>query len=219
MIRLVIADDHPLVRGGLTAILGAEADLQVVGEAADGRAAGRAAAAHAADVVLMDVQMPGADGIVGTQEVLSRRPQAKVLVLTTFDLDEYVFSALRVGASGFLLKTTPAAELAAGIRAVHSGDMLFAPTITRRLVETYVQRPPRPNGVPVALSNLTQRELDVLRGIARGLSNAEIARELFVGEATVKTHVTHILTKLGLRDRIQAVVLAYEVGLAVPSRE
>jgi DNA-binding NarL/FixJ family response regulator len=162
--------------------------------------------------------MPGGDGILGTQEVLRLRPQARVLVLTTFDLDEYVYGALRAGASGFLLKTTPPVELAAGIRAVHSGDLLFAPTITRRLVETYVQRPPNPTGTPAALSHLTGRELDVLRGIAKGLSNAEIARELYLGEATVKTHVTRILAKQGLRDRIQAVVLAYEVGLATPTQ-
>ena len=218
MIRLVIADDHPLVRSGLAAILGAEDDMTIVGEVADGPAAARTAAATAADIVLMDVQMPGGDGILGTQEVLRLRPQARVLVLTTFDLDEYVYGALRAGASGFLLKTTPPAELAAGIRAVHSGDLLFAPTITRRLVETYVQRPPTPTGTPPALSQLTDRELDVLRGIAKGLSNAEIARELYLGEATVKTHVTRILAKQGLRDRIQAVVLAYEVGLAIPTQ-
>jgi DNA-binding NarL/FixJ family response regulator len=218
MIRLVIADDHPLVRSGLAAILGAEDDMTIVGEVADGPAAGRTAAATGADIVLMDVQMPGGDGILGTQEVLRLRPQARVLVLTTFDLDEYVYGALRAGASGFLLKTTPPAELAAGIRAVHSGDLLFAPTITRRLVETYVQRPPNPTGRPAALSGLTERELDVLHCIARGLSNAEIARELYLGEATVKTHVTRILAKQGLRDRIQAVVLAYEVGLATPTQ-
>lgn len=217
MIRVVIADDQDLIRGGLRAILDAKADIEVVAEAADGAAAVQAACAHQADVVLMDVQMPDVDGISGTRELVRRRPQCRVLMLTMFDLDEYVFGALRAGASGFLLKTTPPDDLAAAVRGCHSGEWLFAPTVTRRLVETYVQRPPAPDGVPPQLSELTRRELDVLRAIARGLSNAEIAAELYMGEATVKTHVTRLLAKLGLRDRVQAVVLAYETGLVGPT--
>ena len=216
-VRVVLADDQDLIRGGLRAILDAAADIEVVAEVASGRAAATAAAQHRADVVLMDVQMPGSDGIEGTRMVLQARPQTRVLVLTMFDLDEYVFDALRAGASGFLLKTTPPGELAAAIRACHSGELLFAPTVTRRLVETYVRRPPATDALPAQLTGLTDREVDVLRELARGLSNAEIARSLFLGETTVKTHVTRILAKLGLRDRVQAVVLAYESGLVSPA--
>jgi DNA-binding NarL/FixJ family response regulator len=214
---VVVADDQDLIRGGLRAILDAAGDIEVVAEASSGLAAATAAATHLADVVLMDVQMPGSDGIQGTAAVLQARPQCRVLVLTMFDLDEYVFAALRAGASGFLLKTTSPAELSAAVRACHSGELLFAPTVTRRLVETYVRRPPVTGGVPARLSALTGREIDVLRALARGLSNAEIARELYLGETTVKTHVTRILAKLGLRDRVQAVVLAYECGLVSPA--
>jgi DNA-binding NarL/FixJ family response regulator len=216
VIRVLLADDQDLIRGGLRAILDAEPDLEVVGEAADGSAAAALAQRRAADVVLMDVQMPGTDGIEGTRLVLAAAPDTRVLVLTMFDLDEYVFAALRAGASGFILKTTPSEELAAAVRACHSGDLLFAPTVTRRLVENYVRRPPRPSGPPGAVSELTDREVDVLRAIARGLSNAEIAATLYLGEATVKTHVSRILLKLRLRDRVQAVVFAYECGLVVP---
>jgi DNA-binding NarL/FixJ family response regulator len=219
VIRVVLADDQELIRGGLRAILDSEHDISVIAEAGDGAAAAREAAAHGADVVLMDVQMPGVDGLEGTRRVIAARPDCRVLVLTMFDLDEYVFSALRAGASGFLLKTTPPAELGAAVRACHSGELLFAPAITRRLVETYVRRPPARDGIPARLEELTAREIDVLRAIARGLSNAEIAAELFLGESTVKTHVTRILMKLGLRDRVQAVVLAYECGLVVPQGE
>jgi DNA-binding NarL/FixJ family response regulator len=214
-IRVVVADDQDLIRAGLVAILGAEADLQVVGEAADGAEAAGAARATEADVVLMDVQMPGTDGIAGVRAVTAARPQAKVVMLTMFDLDEYVFGALRAGASGFLLKTTPPHELSAAIRATHRGDLLFAPTVTRRLVASYVSRPPSTqSGIPETLTSLTRRELDVFKEMAKGCSNAEIGEALYMGEATVKTHVTRILAKLGLRDRVHAVVLAYECGLA-----
>jgi DNA-binding NarL/FixJ family response regulator len=218
-IRVVVADDQDLVRGGLCAILGTVDDIEVVAEAASGAAAATAAAVHLADVVLMDVQMPGSDGIQGTQAVLRARPQCRVLVLTMFDLDEYVFGALRAGASGFLLKTTPPEALATAIRACAAGEQLFSPTVVRRLVAAYVRRPPPTDGVPPQLTGLTDRELDVLRALARGLSNAEIAGSLHLGETTVKTHVTRILAKLGLRDRVQAVVLAYECGLVTPASE
>jgi DNA-binding NarL/FixJ family response regulator len=216
VIRVALADDQDLVRGGLRAILDAEDDIEIVGEASDGAGAARLATARLADIVLMDVQMPGVDGLEGARRVIEARPECRVLMLTMFDLDEYVFAALRAGASGFLLKTTAPAELAAAVRACHSGELLFAPAITRRLVETYVRHPPRPDGVPARLQELTGRELDVLRALARGLSNAEIAAELYLGEATVKTHVTRILSKLDLRDRVQAVVLSYECGLVSP---
>lgn len=216
MIRVALVDDQDLIRGGLRAILDAEDDIEVVGEASDGAGAVRLATARLADIVLMDVQMPVVDGLEGTRRVLAARPECRVLMLTMFDLDEYVFAALKAGASGFLLKTTAPAELAAAVRACHSGELLFAPAITRRLVEAYVSRPPPRDGVPEQLAELTERELDVLRAVARGLSNAEVAAELYLGEATVKTHVTRILSKLGLRDRVQAVVLAYECGLARP---
>lgn len=213
-IRLVIADDEVLIRRGLVVILQAEPDLLVVGEASDGRSAARIAARESADIVLMDVQMPGSDGIDGVRELAAARPEARAVMLTTFDLDEYIFAALQAGASGFLLKTTPPQELAEAIRDTHRGGLLFAPTVTRRLVEAYVRRPPAVQGVPAALTSLTDRELEVFRCLARGLSNADIASELYMGEATVKTHVTHILAKLSLRGRVQAVVLAYECGLA-----
>jgi len=216
VIRVVLADDQDLIRAGLRALLEAEDDIEVVAEAADGAAAAAAAVAGAADVVLMDIEMPRVDGIAGTRAVVRDRPQCRVLVLTMFDLDEYVYGALRAGASGFLLKTAPPAELGAAIRACVAGEQLFAPSVTRRLVETFVRRPPPVDGVPPELQGLTPRELDVLRALARGLSNAEIAAELHLGESTVKTHVTRILAKLGLRDRVQAVVLAHETGLVSP---
>ena len=211
-IRVLIADDQHLIRGGLRAIIDAERDLRVVGEAADGASAARQAVTSRADVVLMDVQMPGVDGIEGVRLVREARPEARVLMLTMFDLDEYVLAALRAGASGFLLKTTPPADLAGAIRASRDGGMLFAPSVTRRLVESYVNQPPPVDGVPKQLASLTARELEVFQAIARGLSNAEIGGQLYMGEATVKTHVTRILAKLGLRDRVQAVVLAYDCG-------
>lgn len=212
-IRVLIVDDQHLIRGGLRAIIDAEPDLRVVGEASDGASAAREAVACRADVVLMDVQMPGVDGIEGVRLVGESRPEARVLMLTMFDLDEYVLHALRAGASGFLLKTTPPEDLVAAIRASRNGEMLFAPSVTRRLVESYVNQPTPVNGVPERLANLTARELEVFEAIARGLSNTEIGAHLYMGEATVKTHITRILAKLGLRDRVQAVVLAYDCGL------
>lgn len=213
MIRVVVADDQALIRGGLRAILLAEPDIDVVGEAADGEGAAQLAGTEAADVVLMDIQMPGTDGIEGVRRVAAARPQAKVLILTMFDLDEYVFAALQAGASGFLLKTTPPDTLAAAIRACHIGELIFAPTVTRRLIDAYVHRPPVPAGIPPVLRVLTDREMDVFEAIALGLTNSEIAAKLYMGEATVKSHVTRILAKLGLRDRVHAVLLAYESGL------
>ncbi|MFK4805870.1 response regulator [Microbacterium sp. ZW CA_36] len=212
-IRVLVADDQHLIRGGLRAIIDAEPDLRVVGEAVDGASAAREAVACRADVVLMDVQMPGVDGIDGVRLVIEARPEARVLMLTMFDLDDYVLRALRAGASGFLLKTTPPADLTAAIRASRNGTMLFAPSVTRRLVESYVNQPAPVDGVPERLAGLTARELDVFQEIARGLSNTEIGAQLYMGEATVKTHITRILAKLGLRDRVQAVVLAYDCGL------
>lgn len=213
MIRIVIADDQDLIRSGLRAILEVEPDLEVVAEASDGSTAVEQAVAQAADVVLMDVEMPQCNGVEGVHRLTAARPHAKALMLTTFDLDEYVYEALRAGASGFLLKTASPGDLATAVRAVHGGEMLFSPAVTRRLVESYVRRPPSSQTRPPALATLTERELDVFRAIARGLSNAEIAAELFLGEATVRTHVSRILAKLGLRDRVQAVVLAHESGL------
>ena len=213
MIRLVIADDQDLIRSGLRAILEVEPDLEVVAEASDGNTAVEQAVEQAADVVLMDVEMPKCNGIEGVHRLMAACPRTKALMLTTFDLDEYVYEALRAGASGFLLKTASPGDLATAVRAVHGGEMLFSPAVTRRLVESYVRRPPASQARPPALAPLTDRELDVFRAIARGLSNAEIAAELFLGEATVRTHVSRILAKLDLRDRVQAVVLAHESGL------
>ena len=217
MIGVVLADDQALIRRGLRAILDAEPDIDVLAEAADGREAARAAREQCADVVLMDIEMPDVNGIDGIRLTAAARPEAKVLVMTTFDLDEYVFAALKAGASGFLLKTTPPAELAQAIRVCHDGRMLFAPEVTRRLVDSYVRRRPTAAGVPEPLQCLTGRELEVFLALAKGLSNAEIGARLYLGEATVKTHVTRILAKLGLRDRVQAVVLAYECGAVAPS--
>jgi DNA-binding NarL/FixJ family response regulator len=215
-IRVLLADDHDLLRDGVGAILGADPGVEVVGEASSGPSAVAAARALAPDVVLMDVEMPGGDGVTATREILERCPDTRVLVLTTFDLDEYVLEALRAGASGFLLKTTPARVLVEAVHACATGEMLLAPTVTRRLVESFVRQPVMApgQGVPPALRALTDRELEVLRALARGLSNAEIGQALYLAETTVKTHVTHILAKLGLRDRVQAVVTAYQTGLA-----
>jgi DNA-binding NarL/FixJ family response regulator len=211
--RIVIADDQALIRGGLRMILDAQPDLEVVGEAVDGREALQQARELSPDLVLMDVRMPELDGLETTRRLLDRDPSPKVIVLTTFDLDDYVYEAIRAGASGFLLKSTPPQQLIAGIRTVMAGDALLAPEITRRLLDRFVARPPRPTGIPPDFADLSERELEVLRLIAHGRSNTEIAVDLFISEATVKTHVTHILTKLRLRDRVQAVALAYRTGL------
>ncbi len=216
-ISVLVVDDQALIRSGLTMILETEPDLDVVGEASDGREAVRLAKRLRPDVVLMDVRMPEMDGIEATRRLVRDRgdePHCRILILTTFDLDEYVFDALRAGASGFLLKDTPPNELAAAIRVVAAGEALLSPSVTRKLISEFATQPGvRPNG---RLDELTEREREVLQEMARGLSNTEIAENLFVGEATVKTHVSHILTKLGVRDRVQAVVAAYEGGLVRP---
>jgi DNA-binding NarL/FixJ family response regulator len=214
VIRVVLADDQPLVRTGLRMILNTETDIEVVGEAADGaEAIDRCAELHP-DVVLMDVRMPGTDGIEATRSVTAVDDPPRVLVLTTFDLDEVVYDALRAGASGFLLKDAPEERLVAAIRVVADGGSLFAPSVTRRLIEEFSRRGVRP---VIDLQGLTEREHEVLRLVARGLSNAEIGTELYVTENTVKTHVARLLMKLGVRDRVQAVVLAYESGLVRPA--
>jgi len=217
-LRVLIVDDQALVRAGFRMILEAEQDIEVVGEAADGLEAIAEATRLEPDVVLMDVRMPELDGIEATRRLLANGSvDTKVVMLTTFDMDEYVYDALHAGASGFLLKDVPPEQLVDGIHAVASGDALLAPSITRRLIEEFVRSGPGPTSPPPAgLDELTARELEVLRLIARGLSNAEIAKALFVGETTVKTHVAHVLMKLGLRDRVQAVVLAYESGVVQP---
>jgi DNA-binding NarL/FixJ family response regulator len=217
-VRVLIVDDQALVRTGFRMILEAEEDIEVVGEAGDGIEAITEARRLEPDVVLMDVRMPELDGIEATRRLLSNggAGDTKVVMLTTFDMDEYVFDALRAGASGFLLKDVPPERLVDGIRAVANGDALLAPSITRRLIEEFVRSGSARSSPPAALSDLTARELEVLQLIARGLSNAEIAKELFVSETTVKTHVAHVLMKLGLRDRVQAVVLAYEAGVVQP---
>jgi DNA-binding NarL/FixJ family response regulator len=215
---VLIVDDQALVRAGFRMILEAEEDMEVVGEAADGREAVTEARRLRPDVVLMDVRMPDVDGIEATRRLLAEdRSAVKVVMLTTFDMDEYVYDALRAGASGFLLKDVPPEQLVDGIRAVAKGDALLAPSVTRRVIEEFVRRPPASvRTLQPKLEELTARELEVLKLIARGLSNAEIATELFVSETTVKTHVAHVLMKLGLRDRVQAVVAAYESGLVEP---
>lgn len=209
VIRVVIADDQPLVRTGLRMILRPEPDLEVVGEASNGTEAIALCRAAVPDVVLMDVRMPGVDGIEATREVTAMSPPVRVLVLTTFDLDEIVYDALKAGASGFLLKDAPEERLVSAIRVVADGGSMFAPSVTRRLIEEFARRTPRTR----AIEGLSQRETEVLCLVARGLTNSEIAAELVVSENTVKTHVARIFAKLGARDRVQAVVMAYESGL------
>ena len=215
MIRVLIADDQALVRTGFRVILDAEPDFEVVGESPDGRASVDDAARLRPDVVLMDIRMPHLDGIEATRRIAAGARGPRVLILTTFDLDEYVYEALRAGASGFLLKDAGADELLHAVRVVAAGEALLSPSITRRLIADYARRPPSSER-PAALAELTPRELEVLRLVARGLSNSDIARQLVLGEATIKTHVGRIFQKLDLHDRAQAVVLAYESGLVTP---
>ncbi len=217
-VRVLLVDDQALIRMGFRLVLDAEDDLEVVGEAGDGDAALTQVVALEPDVVLMDVRMPRMNGIDATACVLAARPDTKVLILTTFDLDEYAFGALRAGASGFLLKDARPAELADAIRTVARGDAVVAPRVTRRMLEIFADRLPLPGqeAEDPRLADLTARERQVLVAVAEGLSNAEIARRLFLSEATVKTHVGHVLDKLGVRDRVQAVVVAYETGLVRP---
>ncbi|MEY9875302.1 DNA-binding NarL/FixJ family response regulator [Streptacidiphilus sp. MAP12-33] len=218
-IRVLLVDDQPLLRTGFRMILEAEPDIAVVGEAGDGQQALDQVRALQPDVVLMDIRMPRMDGVEATRRIAGpgRDGPAKVLVLTTFDLDEYVVEALRAGASGFLLKDVPAEELVQAIRVIAEGAAMLAPSVTRRLLDMYAGRlPSGDEAPPPSLATLTDREVEVLKLVAKGLSNAEVASELFVSETTVKTHVGHVLTKLGLRDRVQAAVFAYESGLVRP---
>ena len=217
MIRVLIADDHALLRDGLRAILDAQDDLEVVGEASDGEEALSQVSKLQPDLVIMDIRMPRLDGIEATRRLVARGEHApRVLVLTTFDLDEYVFEALEAGAGGFMLKDAPPAQLADAVRTVARGDALLAPAVTRRLIERYVRRRPADASLAGRFQQLTERELEVLQLLTRGLSNAEIGAQLFLSAATVKTHVTRLLAKLHVRDRVQAVVLAYEAGIVEP---
>lgn len=212
MTRVVVADDQPVVLLGFAAILGAAPDLQVVGAAHDGRELLSLVAAERPDVAVVDVRMPHLDGIAATARITAEHPATRVLILTTFDLDEYVYDALRAGASGFLLKDVTAERLVEAVRMVADGSMLLGPTVTRRLVEDFTARVPAPVPV-VGIADLTPRELEILRAVARGLSNAEIGAELWIAEPTVKSHVSEALRKLGCRDRVQLVIAAYESGL------
>jgi DNA-binding NarL/FixJ family response regulator len=216
-IRVAVADDQALVRSGFVVLLGSDADIEVVGEAANGKEAVELVARERPDVVLMDIRMPEMDGLEATRQIVAAGGDARVLILTTFDLDEYVFGALRAGASGFLLKDTNPEELLAAVRILADGEALLAPRVTRRLIEQFVQEqaaaPAEPNP---ALATLTDREREVLAAVARGLSNAEIGEQLFMSHATAKTHVSRLLSKLYARDRAQLVVLAYESGVIVP---
>jgi DNA-binding NarL/FixJ family response regulator len=216
-IRVLVVDDQELVRSGFCVILDAAEGITVVGEAANGDAAVTAVAADQPDVVLMDIRMPGMDGLEATRLITRSSAAApKIVMLTTFDLDDYVYEALRAGASGFLLKDSPRHDLIAAVRAAAAGDALLSPSVTRRVIEAFARRPPETTPSPSRLASLTARERDVLLLLARGRSNAEIATSLFVSEATVKTHVGNLLAKLGLRDRVQAVILAYETGMVIP---
>jgi DNA-binding NarL/FixJ family response regulator len=215
VIRVLVADDQALIRDSFRLILDLEPDLEVVGEAGDGEQAVARTRQLQPDVVLMDIRMPVLDGLAATRALTRAGSAARVLILTTYDADDYLYDAMRAGACGFLLKDTRREQLADAVRTVAAGEALLHPALTRRLVERFVAGPP-PGGSPAALSPLTERETDVLRLVGRGLSNSEIAAELFLGEATVKTHLGRVLTKLGLRDRVQAVVAAYESGLVRP---
>jgi DNA-binding NarL/FixJ family response regulator len=212
--RVLLADDQELVRAGFRMILETQADIEVVGDAGDGVEAIAATRRLQPDVVLMDIRMPNLDGLQATKQLMAAGSASRVVILTTFDLDEYVYQALSAGASGFLLKNAPPEQLIGAVRVVAAGDALLAPSITRRVIQQFARLPP-PGGTD-ALAGLTERERQVLQLVARGLSNAEIAAELFVSDATVKSHVAHLLAKLRLRDRVQAVVLAYESGLVRP---
>ena len=217
MTRVLVVDDQALVRVGLCKILETEPGVTVVGEAMDGQDAVRQARAVRPDVVLMDIRMPVLDGIEATRRIIAERSATRVLILTTFGLDEYVFEALRAGASGFILKDAPPEEIVGAVRIVGSGEALLAPAVTRALIDEFARLPPaRVPVLPPELDDLTQREREVLELLARGLSNAEICARLVVSEATAKTHVARILAKLGLRDRVQAVIYAYEVGIVSP---
>ncbi|MDN4480808.1 response regulator transcription factor [Demequina muriae] len=226
MIRVGLVDDQAMVRVGLRMILEAEQDIEIVGEAADGADAQALVRDHAPDVVLMDIRMPGMDGLAATEQVIAAHPNARIVILTTFDDDEYVYEALRVGASGFLLKSADGDTLVNAVRVVAGGEALLAPEVTRRVIERFAAPvAPTPGSTgpdgehvpsPEAIGDLSDREVEVLQLIARGMSNQEIASELWVSSTTVKTHVSHILTKLGVRDRVQAVVEAYESGIVVP---
>jgi DNA-binding NarL/FixJ family response regulator len=210
-IRVLVADDQSMVRAGFRMLLGGEGDIDVVAEAGTGREAVDKAARFQPHVVLMDIRMPELDGLQATREILAANPDARILILTTFDLDEYIYEALRAGASGFVLKDDPPEQLIAAIRTVAAGDALLSPSITHSVISQFAQiRRPAP---PAELEELTAREMEVFRLIARGLSNAEIGEQLFITDTTVKTHVTHVLQKLNLRDRVQAVVLAYQAGI------
>jgi DNA-binding NarL/FixJ family response regulator len=218
-IRVLVADDQDMVRAGFAMILDAQDDIEVVGEAEDGKRAIAEAAHLCPDVLVMDIQMPMLDGIAATRAVLAQAPPGpRVLVVTTFDIDEYVYEALRAGASGFLLKNAPPEDLVRAVRVIAAGDSLLSPRVTTRLIEAFARQPPAPPAPPASLNELTPREHEVLALVARGLSNAEIADRLVVSRGTVKTHVERILMKLTLRDRIQAVILAYETGIVTPGQ-
>jgi len=217
-IRVLLADDQPMIRAGFAMILDAQPGIDVIGEASDGDEAVAAARATQPDVVVMDVQMPSRDGLSATHEICAALPSVKVLIVTTFDIDDYVYQALQAGASGFLLKNAAPEDLVHAVRVVASGDALLAPSVTRRLIQRFT-RIPMAQSNAAALGELTSREMEVLQLVAKGYSNSDIAAELVLGIGTVKTHVAHILTKLNLRDRVQAVVLAYEAGLVTPARD